>query len=1094
MISNFELPFLKSLAGRILIPCLAVVFSVLVVTWGIAFWHFSQESRQKTNQNLAQTADIFENQIQNWLLTRERAAQFLASDPFLQKGLAQLAAGGTEAEEAKKLCFEYLKKLSIHIPMYEEIYFADKTGRIYLSTNPDRIGERRPVDDLIKKPLESGGIYFNEGYIAFSTKEPSVAYAVAVNGRGVNGDYLGVLVFRINTREILESIEFKGVGLGETGEALLVRKDGLYLTSLRYNSGARLKMHASAEPEVRSLRGEEGVMTARDYAGHRVLAAYRQIPYANWGLVVKQDLEEVMAPLRRSLITSLLPAGIGLLLIVFLVVPQVRKNTLPLASLVEGAREFARGNFAHRAPAGDERRDELSILAQTFNEMAQDLQGHFLARERQSTVLQALVSTIHLTPMVEKALGTIAEEYDFQVGAVYLYDQKEMLWRKTAAYCPGEKLLLQEEVPAGEGPAGEVRRTQKPFLLEDIPVDTVYTVRAVSGEMLPAHVFYLPVIFGQELLGILVLGSLRKPAPVTLAQLETICTMLGVAVNNARIFEQVNELSGTLSCLNEELSAQNEELQVQAEELQTQERELREKNIQLERATRSKSEFLARMSHELRTPLNAVIGFSEVLAEGIFGGLNAKQKEYVRDILTSGRHLLNLINDILDLSKIEAGKIDFQPVAVNPVLPLRESLAFLMPDVQSKQLNLEIGIQYDENTVKADPERLKQIFTNLLSNAVKFTPAGGRIKICSVPFGKDLRISIADTGIGIPPEIQTEIFEEFKQGKHLHRDQKGTGLGLAITRRLVEMHGGRIWVESEPGRGSTFTFTLPMTEEGKGATREIGPEAAAARERAAGEAGPGLRGGEGAGCRGKSLVLLVEDEPAAIKLLTDFLSEKDYSVVTVSEGESAVDRAKELRPELIILDVLLPGRDGWEVLGELKVAPETRDIPVIIVSALDEKGKGFSLGALDYFVKPVNKNLLLDRIESLRLSRKPTGPAILVVDDEPQVVEYLTAILRAAGYKVSQAYGGKEAVELAIKERPEVLILDLVMSDLTGFDVVEELSGCPEIAGTGIFILTARDLTAAEKRRLNARVSAIARKGELTKDQFLAQLERVRLK
>ncbi|MGB9825722.1 MAG: ATP-binding protein, partial [Desulfofundulus sp.] len=367
-------------------------------------------------------------------------------------------------------------------------------------------------------------------------------------------------------------------------------------------------------------------------------------------------------------------------------------------------------------------------------------------------------------------------------------------------------------------PLGQVYRSRQPLVQENIPPDSVYTVQTMAGEILPVAVVYLPLVFDEDLLGVLVLGSLHPLRQSALEELQTACDVLAVAVNNALNFERVSALSQELSQLNEELAAQNEELYMQAEELQAQaeeieaqSRELAVKNRQLEEASRMKSTFLARMSHELRTPLNAIIGFSELLMEELSGPLNEKQKEYMGDILTSARHLLNLINDILDLSRIEAGHLELRPVPVDPASILQEALTLVEPGVRVKEHTLRVELVPGRYLVQADPERLKQILVNLLSNAVKFTPARGTIEVRAVSGGEELIIEVADNGIGIAPEMHQTIFEEFCQGEvaPVHR-YEGTGLGLAITRRLVEMHGGRIWVNSAPGEGATFSFTLPL--------------------------------------------------------------------------------------------------------------------------------------------------------------------------------------------------------------------------------------------------------------------------------------------
>ncbi|MEX0763221.1 MAG: response regulator [Dehalococcoidia bacterium] len=498
---------------------------------------------------------------------------------------------------------------------------------------------------------------------------------------------------------------------------------------------------------------------------------------------------------------------------------------------------------------------------------------------------------------------------------------------------------------------------------------------------------------------------------------------------------------------------------------------------------------MANMSHELRTPLNAIIGFSEILADRTFGDLSEKQARYIDNIHSSGRHLLQLINDILDLSKVEAGhmRLDYSDVDVAAVMD--GVLSTLRPLTDRKRISVTVRMADEVSTVFADEAKLRQIMLNLVSNATKFTPDEGAVRVTGevvnpAPDGSSagpcLRISVIDSGIGISPDDYTRIFEAFEQiDSSYARSQEGTGLGLALTRRLVELHGGRIWVESMgEGRGSTFSLDIPLAQEAPAPAEAGSPGEAPGEPQATRSTAPDGR-----------TILVVDDDANSRELLAHYLTEASFHVAHAVDGDDALRKVREVRPDAIALDIMLPHKDGWAVLGELKSNPETNLIPVVIVSITSDKELGFSAGAADFLVKPVSRPRLLEVMNSLT---PVTGsrPTVLVVDDDPNTVEITGEVLRGQGYKVIEAYGGREAIRLAGSEIPDAIILDLMMPEVCGLDVLSAIREQPETAQIPVVIFTAKSLSNDEVIELNERVQAVATK-PAGRDALLRELERL---
>ena len=478
----------------------------------------------------------------------------------------------------------------------------------------------------------------------------------------------------------------------------------------------------------------------------------------------------------------------------------------------------------------------------------------------------------------------------------------------------------------------------------------------------------------------------------------------------------------------------------------------------LQQASQAKSDFLASMSHELRTPLSAIIGFSALTRdEPLEGDRRSVPDEWLQHIHRSGDHLLALINDVLDLTKIEAGRIELQREPFELATALAESVEGLRPLAERKAI--DVVIDPEAGAIDADRGRLRQIVYNLLSNAIKFTPDGGRIGVESRWDGDEAVIVVTDTGVGIAAEDFERIFEEFSQVGDLKAREAGTGLGLALSRRLAEAHGGTISVSSEPGRGSRFELRLP---DARSATPTMTLPAPAGLTESAGAS-----------------VLIIEDDPAAVRLLRTYLEAEGYGVIVATDGQAGIDAARATAPAAIILDVLLPIMDGWEVLRNLKADPDLRDVPVVVVTVVDERNVAMSLGAVDYFLKPVRPEALLARLGqytfTTKVKQRPVR--VLAIDDDPAARELVVNALRPEGFDVVAAASGQEGVALALDHPPELVICDLVMPDMDGYEVVDRLQANDATRDATILILTGHDLTTADRERLNGKVADILTKG-----------------
>ena len=489
-----------------------------------------------------------------------------------------------------------------------------------------------------------------------------------------------------------------------------------------------------------------------------------------------------------------------------------------------------------------------------------------------------------------------------------------------------------------------------------------------------------------------------------------------------------------------------------------------------ESANRTKSTFLANMSHELRTPMNAIIGYSEMLLEEAEDLDQQSFSPDLQKIRNAGKHLLALINDILDLSKIEAGKMTLYLES----FPLREMINDVVGTVQpllDKNANrLEVRADASLGTMRADLTKVRQTLFNLLSNASKFTEKG-LITLAAHrdahPAGDRIRISVSDTGIGMSDEQLGRLFQAFTQADaSTTRKYGGTGLGLVISRKFCQIMGGDIAVKSTPNVGTTFTIELPAE------VRELTEPLPAA----AAQARPGAR------IASSKTVLIIDDDPDAAELMARTLERNGFATIRATKGGEGIELARTKKPDAITLDVMMPGMDGWSVLSVLKGDPDTADIPVVMVTMLQDRQLGYALGAADFLTKPVDAAKLRDIIS--RHAGKP-GERVLVVEDDPANLDMLSRLLKKEGFEVMAAENGSAALEQLALHIPSLILLDLMMPVMDGFEFLSVIAREPQLAGIPVVVVTAKDLTPGERERLNGSVEQIFQKGALDRDKLL---------
>lgn len=707
---------------------------------------------------------------------------------------------------------------------------------------------------------------------------------------------------------------------------------------------------------------------------------------------------------------------------------------------------------------------DVRLLQTLSNSMSVALENARLFEETQRLLKQSEQRAAELG-VVNEVGSALASELDMKALISLVGERTRTLFNSDIAYVAlvdesgkninfpytyGEELT---PIPFGEGLTSAVIQSGKPLMInEHLEEHTADLGQSVVGNIASSYLG-VPIFVSGRAVGVLSVQHTKREGIFTEADsrlLTTIAAGVGTALTNARLFAQT--------------------LQARAD---------------AEQANQAKSAFLANMSHELRTPLNAIIGFTRIVRRKAEGSLPDKQVENLDKVLVSADHLLNLINTVLDIAKIEAGRMDVlaSNFRVNALIDLcyNTSQPLIKPDVIFEK-------QIDENltTIFSDQDKIRQIVLNLLSNAAKFTPSG-KIILTAAQSGDSLQISVADTGIGISQEALTRIFKEFQQADtSTTRQYGGTGLGLSISRNLAHLLGGEIKVESETGKGSIFTLTLPMHYQNRHQImQKIGPVEGESLDK------PEFRGlNIPQGTSTKKRIFVIDDDPNAVYLIQENLNRDEFDVTGTIDAQLGLTMAASQHPDAILLDVLMPGADGWQVLFNLKQNPSTAHIPVILLTIVDNKALGYHLGAADYLLKPLEGSTVRDSLIRVLGSGAPTHSRVLVVDDDPQVVDVIQQVLTESEFTVEYAEDGLAGLQAIEKSPPDIIMLDIIMPRMDGFGFIENLRSNPQTSSIPVIVISAKDLSPNETSYLLENVSTIIKKQGFEQEKVLDELNR----
>ena len=931
----------RSIQSKLTFWFLTLTLLPLIVVLFITYFQRVEVIRFNSFDKLTAIRDLKVQRLQAWLEERVGDMNTFSLDSEIAE-LEQIKGNGSFSMYENQIlgnCRLLLKRYLENYDAYARLYIINpRDGKVIVSTDPSMEGADMSANEYFLLAQKNRKLNIKDVYYSKELSELTMDYYIPVFCAQHHKEHVvGVLVANINLKQSLYRLLSERVGLGSSGETLIVNDDVLALSELRWFENAPLNLEISAEPAVKAARGETGIVITNDYCNRKVLAAYTHIPETKWGFVCKQDILELNAPIRKMVANFIVLFLVSASVISLVAIGISRSISKPIVKLDKVAQKMTAGDFSLKNDIATQ--DELGSLAKAFNEMAESIQSKLFIQDGVFHVSKVMIGRDNMKKYARGLLQVLMKLTDAQMSTFYVLDEEKKEYTLYTSVGANEKLLNPFKLDFPEGEFGNVFSNKEIYHLKELKDDTLFTFRTTAGDIIPKEIISIPVLVEQEIIAVISLVTVHDFSKEALEIIKNTWSHINASYSSILSNDKRRILTEKLTASNteleqktieleeksEELLKQTEELQRNSEELQEQNLELEAQRKQIEAANNLKSEFLSNMSHELRTPLNSIMALSSVLLMEAKDRLSEEESGYLEIIERNGKRLLKLINDILDLSKIEAGRLEvvLQQTSVTVLLnTVKETLWVL---AQEKGLEMILDVEPDLPMVKTDESKLHQVLTNIVGNAIKFTETGS-VKIKAFKYGGKVKVKVTDTGIGISEEMLPYIFDEFRQVDGTSsRKFEGTGLGLAIANKLMNVLGGSIYVESEPGKGSVFTISFPVVWHN---------EFASQYERIDVEDVKNNSGNELAVPSGAK-ILLVEDHPEAILQLKSVLERQHYIVDVATGGKEALEYIHHNIPDGIILDLMMPEIDGFEVLEKLKVTERTKNIPVLILTAKD---------------------------------------------------------------------------------------------------------------------------------------------------------------
>jgi len=1017
-----------------------LVLGMVPLVMGIltAYQQQARTIKKEAFDKLVVIRDLKAQRLEAWVERRKGDLKTISTDTdlvALEKTIDN-TKNPQAARQIHKNITQLLNRYINNYDDYDELFIINpSTGKIQVSTTHAAIGTDKSENPYFTRPMETHRLFINDIYHSKAQAKNTMTFSIPIFCSLHEPQHIiGILVARVDLNRTFYPLLMDGVGLGHTGETILVNKEAVALNKLRYHANAALSFKVDLEPVLKAAQGNTGIIEALDHRGEKILAAYTHLAQTNWGFITKQNLSELYAPITDMMINFTLLVIVAVILILIASFLIARALSAPIISMKKTARKMQAGDlFARNKITGA---DELADLGQAFNAMAEAIESHETLRKINDEITQTLLDAKDLPSFRTRILKKLVHVTQSQMGAYFVLNRATNLFEPFTSMGISPDALNAFSAACLEGELGQAAETKKITRIKDIPKDSIFTFRTFTGTLLPREIITIPIIIDNIVSGIISLSSIKPYPEKSLAILkqpwatgfEIFLSNMWANEKTARLAEQLEQTNTELQNQAEELEAQSEELQQTAEELHEQNIKLETQKEQVEEANRLKSQFLANMSHELRTPLNSVMALSRVLMMQSKDRLSPEETGYLEIIERNGKNLLSLINDILDLSKIEAGKMDVSPGLFPITAPIEAIMERLDPLARKKGIQLDKTISQDLPKINSDENRVHQILQNLISNAVKFTEKG-RVSVSTSHDNDHIDIKISDTGIGISPTDLPHIFKEFRQvDGSSARSYEGTGLGLAIAARAAQLLGGTISVESTLKKGSTFTLTLPVQWQGGAQVAEpirFTPPADI----------PGPQK-----FKPSNRILLVEDNDTAILQVKSVLENEGYAVDVAKGGREALDYVSRTIPGGIILDLMMPGIDGFQVLKKIRSTQATAGIPVLILTARDltpEDLTRLSANHIQQLIQKgdIDRQGLIAGIQSLLEKKKPT---LLIVEDNPDSLTTLKAVFHNQ-YTLLEATDGEKGLDMALTHHPDLILLDMSLPLMDGFAVVAKV-------------------------------------------------------